>query len=170
MRAFALIVFVLTALPALVSAQADPVRAFVQKHRHLAEAEHINLGGFLLQIAANHTDDEDAALLLSKISHLRVFTVENSAAIAPAEVLGLRQSLRAKSFEDLLFVRDGLDKIDIMIRETPEAITDVVLLIQEPEGFTLLSLEGWLRYDDLRRLNIDVDGMAYLSELPEERP
>lgn len=153
-----------------ISAQADPIRAFVNKYKQIEEAENINLGGFVLTLAAGFTDDEDAAKLLKKVSQLRILTIDRADVVSASEVLGLQQSLRAKDFEDLMYIRDGQDHIDILIRETPKAITDVVLLIREPESFTLISLEGWLRYEDLRDLNINIDGMAHLSELPEVRP
>lgn len=166
--AFVLALFV--AATTSLTAQADPIRAFVNKYKELEEAENINLGGFVLTLAAGFTDDEEAAQLLKKVSHLRILTIDQADLVSPTDLLGLRQSLQAKDFEDLMYIRDGLDHIDILVRETPKAITDVVLLIREPESFTLISLEGWLRYEDLRELNIDINGMSHLSGLPELRP
>jgi hypothetical protein len=89
--------------------------------------------------------------------------------VNPAEYQRLVKAVRRDRFEDLMSIKDEDDNIQIMIREKGETVTDVLVLINGDDHFTLLSLEGKLKFSDLNNLHIDIDGAEHFEKVPERK-
>lgn len=155
----------LVAFIANINAQADPVKAFFNKYKHTEEASNISLGGWMLDFAASHSDDDEAGSFIRKIDRLRVLSLPNSADVDPADLLSLRQSTLANNFEELMQVRDGSELVNIYLRENEEAITDVLIVVTDDTELTLVSLTGYLLLEDLKELDLDIEGTEALENV-----
>jgi len=160
--------FLLMGIAPLLS-QADPIRRFFNQYKDYDDVTHVKLQGWLLKIASRHADDDSAEKLLRKISHLRIMTMENGSLVTPASYNQLLREVRDESFEDLLQLREGSERIDILFKEKNGEITDVLLLISSEDEFMLLNLEGRLKFSDLNDLDIEVEGGDYFKKIPEEK-
>lgn len=149
--------------------QADPVKRFYNQYKDFEDVTHIKLQGWLLRIASNYADDADAEKLLKKVTHLRIITMEDGSLVTPASYNKLLDEVRKDSFEDLLQLREGSERIDMLFKEKKGEITDVLLLISGDGEFLLLSLQGHLKFSDLNDLDIDVDGGNYFKQIPEDK-
>ncbi|MEL6639212.1 MAG: DUF4252 domain-containing protein [Bacteroidota bacterium] len=150
--------------------QSPSLEAFYQRYEKLEAVSQVKLQGWLLEMAAEYSDEAEAERLLKELSYVRVMIFPEGQAVEKQAVKDLVKSLKGESFGELMQIRDEGTRVDILTREENESITGLVALINEPnEQFILLSLEGSLRFKDLRRLRINVDGMEHLEKLPEQR-
>ncbi len=154
------------------TAQNDPIQRFIETHQTLQTSSSVDLSGFVLDFAMHKEEGKQSSTSLrSRLTRLRVWSVEEGVTVPTGDILALRQALQAHDFEPLITIRKGSELIDVLLRENEAGITDVLLLINgENDDFTLLNIQGLLRYEDLRELNLDVEGSEELKELPAERP
>jgi len=165
--------FILSALLALgpffAFAQPKAIAQFYEKYTQHEDVTDVKLQGWLLEIASNFADDEQAKKILSKITYLRVLVMEEGNLVSPEEYKSLLKDIRQSSFEELFKIREGQQDIGFYIREKGDSITDVLLLVNGDDEFVLLSLEGLLKFSDLNDLHIDIDGAEHFKKLPEKK-
>jgi len=150
-------------------AQRAPIRSFYQKYKGMENTENIQLSGWVLKLAATFSQEEEAGNLLRHISRLRVLTMDDGNIVPRSEFNQLLKQVRKDKFEDLMHIREDGEDVQILIREDKDRITDVLLLVHGKDSFTMLSLEGALRFKDLKDLKIDVEGGDQFQRLPEKR-
>ena len=148
-------------------AQSKSVNRFIKKQGRLADSEHLNIGGFVLKIAAKFVDDDDASRIVRHLSRLRVMTVPGASRISAEAIRDLKQGVRSESFEDFFMAREGGQRIEVLVRDTEEGITDLLMLIQESDEdkLTLVSVEGLFRFSDLKDLSLEFEGSDILEDI-----
>ena len=154
---------------AIANAQHPSVKAFYDKYMGLEKVTNISLQGWVLQMAAEFTDEEDGKALLEKITKLRVMVMEEGNLVSKNDYRSLTQSLEKDSFEKLMDVRDGDDNIDIYLQEKGGNISNVLLMVNSPDEFVMLSLEGNLKFEDLKKLDFDLDGAEHFKKIPKDK-
>ncbi len=164
-----LFLLALVALPMLCLAQSKAINEFYNKYRQDEHFLDIKLSGGLLNLVANKTEDEQDKRVIRKITALRALVLEEGHSVREEDYTQLLRDAKADSFEELIKVRDGGDKVEILIREKGNAISHVLLLVNGEDSFVLLSLEGLLQFSDLNNIHIDIKGADFLRDLPERR-
>jgi len=150
-------------------AQNSTLEGFYQKYTQFENVTDVKLQGWLLKLASEYSDEEQANKLLEKITHLRVLVMEEGNLVSPQDYKRLLKNIRSESFETLFEVKEQQQDIALYLREDGDTITDVLVLVNSPDNFVLLSLEGLLKFSDLNDLNIDVEGMEHLEKLPDDK-
>jgi hypothetical protein len=152
------------------SAQSKTINSFIKKQGRLAESEHLDIGGFVLKVAAKLSKDEEVGEVARHLSRLRVMTVPEASRIPAAALTDLRQGVKSERFEDFFYAREGSDRIEVLLREGEEGITDLLLLLQDKEedSLTLVSVEGLFRFKDLENLSLEFEGSDILGYLARE--
>lgn len=156
-------------LPTITFAQSKAIESFYNKYKGQEDISKVELKGWVLRLAAKFTDEDDAGELVRKVTKLRLLNMENGNLVSRSELGHLVKAVQADHFEDLMQIREDGDDIRIMIREQGDAVTDILVLISGEDGFTLLSLEGKMRFKDIQNLTIDVDGGEHLEKVPAKR-
>ena len=148
-------------------AQSKSINRFIKQQGRLAESDHLSIGGFVLKIAAKFVDDDGARDVVRHLSRVRVMTVPAATRIPGEAIRELREGVKSESFEDFFMAREGSDRIEVLIRESGEGITDLLLLLQdrEEDQLTLVSVEGLFRFKDLENLTLDFEGSDILRDL-----
>ncbi len=151
-------------------AQSPSLEKFYQQYEQLEDVSQVKLQGWLLEMASEFADEADAERILKDLSYIRVMIMSEGSLVDKKEMSQLVKSLKGESFGELMQIRDEGTRVSILTREENESITGLVALINKPdESFVLLSLEGRLRFNDLRELQINVEGMEHLEKIPEKR-
>lgn len=145
----------LTLATFFLQAQTTAIDAFVDKYRGLEDATHINMSGGLLNWINEAKTEEGQKTFRSKIESLRIFSVDQVSAIDADDVNTLRQTIYANGYEELIRIRDGKDLVHICIRENRNVIEELVILVDNVDDFTIVSLAGEIYYDDLKEINLD---------------
>lgn len=169
MKNIIMIIACIAILPTIALAQNKQIEKFYNKYKAQENVTDINLQGWVLSVAAKFAD-EDSGNILEKITKLRVLVVEDKNIVPTSEYKQLIKDVRRESFEDLIQVNEGKSKVNIMMRESGNKITNVLLLVSGDDEFIMLSLEGNLDWEDLKSLEIDVEGAEHLKKLPKDQP
>lgn len=155
--------------PVFLTAQVKPIAAFYDKYKQLDNVTEVKLQGWLLQLAAKHADDPGDKSILEKVTHLRVLTMKEGNLVTADDYRQLLRDVRREAFEELVKFKEGAKQVDLLIREDKQAVTDVLIVVNSPDGFILLSLEGRLNFGDLNDLELNIEGSEPLRKLPEQK-
>ncbi len=150
-------------------AQSKNIQNFYNKYAAYENATDINVQGWVLKLASAFSEDEKAQKTLDKITQLRILIMEDENLVSYDDRKKLMRSLKKDKFEEFLQVRDGGDKVDFFLREEGDQITNILMVVNGKDGFVLLSLEGLLNLEDIKDLNIDLEGSEHLKKLPKHR-
>ena len=143
---------------------------FYDQYNQLENVSDVELRGWVLKMASHFENEEEGTRILENISFLRVLIMEEGNLVKPGELKGLISDLRKDQFDELMQIRSEGSIVDIYIREDGEEITDVFAVINDPnESFLMISLEGKLKFSDLNKLDIDIDGMEHFEKIPEKK-
>lgn len=82
----------------------------------------------------------------------------------------LQKGLSANSFETLSEIRSGGDRVQIMMKEKKNVISDFVALIKGDDSFFVIAIEGEFDLNDIKDMNIDVDGFDKVKDVVDEVP
>lgn len=169
MKSKLLLLASLALAPFLLFGQTKSVKNFYQKYATYENANDITLQGWVLKLASRFADEEGGEKLLQKITKLRVLTMENGNLVKQTDFRNLLDDVKKDSFDDLMEIRDGTARVNFLIREKGDTITDVLILVNDIDSFVLLSLEGALKFSDLQNINIEVEGAEQFKKLPKEK-
>lgn len=159
----------LIGLPLIGMSQTPVIKSFYDKYKNMDKVQDVQLQGWLLELASTFTDEESAGNLLKKITQLRVLIMDEGNLVSQQEYKSLLKEVKKSQFEELIQIKDGDQKIEFLIREKGETITDVLVVINGPDDFVMLSLEGKLKFSDLNDLNIEIEGAEHFQKLPEAK-
>jgi hypothetical protein len=113
----------------------------------------------------SHDEDQDKSFRTT-LSHFEVLSV-NEPGVRGKDIQALRQGIQSNNYEELIRVRDGKDLIHVFLTEKePGIINQLIILVEGTEKFTLVSLSGEIRYEDLREMNFDGEAGDALEKLP----
>lgn len=157
-------------LPAMAAGQSRYITKFYDHYKSQEEVTNLNLHGFVVRLAGNFVDDQDAKKVLRKVSHLRLLLMEDANLVHPQEYTSLVKGIKSDRFEELMIIREGSQRIEFFLRESGDTITDVLMLLRGEDEFLLLSLEGAFNFSDLNDLRIDINGGEHFSKLPDRKP
>jgi hypothetical protein len=158
------------ALASQLSAQSRAVRDFMQNTPRQQEAVRLNIGSLALSIGRGFVEDDEARNILRRIYHASILVYDDNNPVDQSQVSTLMAGLKREKFEELGYFRDeDEDMVRILIKEDGDFITDLVLLVEGPDNFVMLNLEGRLRYTELNDLSLSLNGSDKLKKLPEDR-
>jgi hypothetical protein len=164
-----IICIVLLYLPIASFAQSKAIEDFYNHYQGQKDISRVELQGGILNLVASFTDESDADELIRKVTRLRVLNMDEGNLVSKSDLGRLVKAVKRDRFEDLMQIRDEGDDIQILIREQKGAITDILVLIYGDENFTMLSLEGKMRFKDIQNLNIEFEGGEHLEKVAKER-
>lgn len=168
-----IILILCVVLPILSYGQDKSVKKFYNKYKYDETVTSVKIQGWMLKMAAKFAEDEEddgeAAELLRKVTRLRVIAMEDGNVISKKDLNQFKKEMAADNFEPLMQVREDGQIIDFFIREADEVITDLVVLVKDKEEFIMLNLEGNLKFEDLRKLDFDVEGGDSFKKLPTKK-
>ncbi len=169
-------ILLLLCLPALMSAQTRSINQFYNKYKHGKETMNFTVPGWLIRlgssIAKNHVDgpEEKAALNMArKIRKAKLLIMENQNRIDPKDMQRLIDDVKRRDhFEELIYVRDGKTRVNMLIRNSAETIENMLILVSEEDEFVMVSLKTRLRFDDLNELIRSLEKDMDFDILPDE--
>ena len=151
-------------------AQTESVKKFYDRYTNQEKVSDYTINGWLLKVASEYSDNADAGKVLEKITQLRVLVMDDGNPISSHEYKDFMKVLRKDNFEELIKIKDKDVDVDFFIREEAEHITNVLMLVNEKDGFVLISLEGLLKMEDLKNINLDIEGGKHFEAMGKKIP
>ncbi len=152
-----LILLLLLAAPLALFAQNKNIESFYNKYMNQQNVTNINMEGWVLNLASEYIDEDSGEAFLKDVSKLRIMVMEEGNLVQPEEYNGLISSLRSDNFEELMTVRDGETKVNLYAQQKDGIISNAVMMVNEPDEFVLLSLEGAIKLEDLQNIQLNMD-------------
>lgn len=107
---------------------------------------------FAVDIASWFLDEETDRVLLRKINKVRVLAFENGNPVSERDIQRFDSKAKRRQLEELMYVRQGKRHIRVMAKENDDAIRKIVVLVQSPSEFALISVQGRFHWDDISKV------------------
>ena len=155
-----ILISALTLLPLILAAQTVSINEFYRKYKVSDEENtHLTLPGWVVKLGvgiakgqAEDKDEKQALAMGKKIGKVRILTFEDSNPVSKKDLERLTEGVRKERFEDLVMVRDEGTNVHLMIREKREKIKNLLILVNEEDSFTMVSLKSKLKYEEIQDL------------------
>jgi Domain of unknown function (DUF4252) len=153
---------ILAMLPFLAMAQSKSVNTFQDKYSDHEDVTYVTIKGSLFNLIASiaeYDDDPDEDLkamanIANGIKSMQVLKVPYyDTDLSRDEVAGLRKSLEKENYEEFLMVKEGKELINVMAQGAEDEIRNMLVLVDEREAFTVISIDGKLSMKDLSYLS-----------------
>ena len=150
---FAILIF---AIPVTTFSQNKSINKFYRQYKKGPEVRSFKVPGFLInlggKIGKKHVDGEieKMALQLTKyIKGTRIMVAEDGSPVPPKAVGKLTKDVKSQGFDDWIQVRSEETRVSIMAREKNGKIKNMMILVNEPDNFVMLSMKSKLKPEHL---------------------
>jgi hypothetical protein len=153
---------IIAMLPFLAMAQSKSVTSFQDKYSSHDDVTYVTVKGSLFNLIASiaeYDDDADEdtqamARIASGIKSMEVLQVPfYDTDLNREEVATFRNALAKEDYEEFLMVKEGKELINVMAQGASDEIRNMLVLVEEKEEFTLISINGTLSMKDLSYLS-----------------
>jgi len=127
---------------------------FYKKHKSDENVVSFGLPTGLMSLFLNNDEDKELKEFLKNIDDLRFFIAEDSNKSLLPE---LNKYLPEEHYKDIMIIKDGGDKVIFKARENGDAISEIIMLVEEDSSFVVMSVEGEFTYDDIKNFAKSVD-------------
>lgn len=148
------------ALPLTIMAQSNVVVDFQDKYSDDRDATFVSIKGSLFNFVASiaDIDDDPEAQALGRIAEgirsmqvLQVPYFESD--LSRADIENLKRALNKEDYEELMSVKDGKEYVHILAQGSANEIRNMLILVDDKNDFTMISIDGKLSMEDLTYLS-----------------
>lgn len=158
-------------------ANAQAIDNFHEKFRNDSKYVCVSVESGLLKFLSNiQTDDRDSdefLRALAGINKINIYKIDrNESSFDEKSFRDFKKDIRKDKYEELMVVRDGRTHLDFMIREEKGKISDLLMLVDEPDEFFLLTLSGDIDLAMVSKISesLDIDGAEHLKKMDDKSP
>jgi hypothetical protein len=155
---------IIAMFPFLAMAQSKAVSAFQDKYSDHDDVTFVTIKGSLFNLIgsiAEYDDDDDPdedlqalGRIADGINSMEVLRVPfYDTDLNREELSSLRNSLAKDDYEEFLMVKEGKELVNVMAQGADDEIRNMLILVEEKEDFTLISINGKLSMKDLSYLS-----------------
>lgn len=156
-------IVLLLAIPMILPAQSRSIEKFFDAHKDNDDYTLIEITGNLFSL----TRGKDKPKNKIRIDGFQLLSApKGTAGISKLDVKGFTNLIKNESFEDLIVVRDSDSRFNFMIQESNGIISELVMIADEEDSITVMSLHGHIPTDELKNLHneVDIDGLKHLDK------
>jgi len=151
----------LMVFPIFMSAQSRSIEKFFEAHKDNDDYTLIEISGNLFKLGKHKENRKiriDGFQLLS--------APKGSSGLSLSEVRGFANQIKNENFEDLITVRDSDTRFNFMVQESNGIISELVMIADEDDSFTIMSLRGKIPTEELDNLydEVEIDGLEKLKK------
>ena len=130
------------------------------KYKDYDGAIAVTVPGFAVHVGSWFIDDRQDRKLAQKVGKVRVLFFEDGSPITARDTRRFARKAKPRGLEDLIVARQGDTHVRVMAKErrNGKGIRKVVVFVNSPDGFALVSVRGRLRYKDLSRILDEYSG------------
>ncbi len=167
--------------PLASQAQTKAVNHFYKDYKKTEGAQKFTLPGWIIDLGAGigkmsveSEEEKEILKLVKKINKIKVLSIEAADEIKQKDLNKLYRGLEKESFEKLIQVKDGNQRMNLMIREKKGRLKNFVLVAKDEGEFILVSIKSKISMNMLnaliKKLNEDFEvDMLIPEEILEEK-
>ncbi len=132
-------------------------------------------GGILNMLSGIKTNDEEAQEMLnamSKIDAINVHSIDRDEdEFAESDIEKFKKNVQKDKYDELMIVRDGDTDVDFLIKEKKGKISDLLLVVDEPDEFIIVNISGEIDLKTIAKIvdNLDLKGSHHMEKLEEKQ-
>jgi hypothetical protein len=122
------------------------------KYKDYDGAKALRIGGWTPKFASLFIKGKEERRLTRRMGKVRFLHFEDQDnPVRDSDINRLvRRTSNEGGLQELIMVRDGNTRVHVLGKERGGIIRKMVVLVQEPESFTFVSLKGRLRFKDIQ--------------------
>ena len=136
-------------LPFISFAQTEAIDEFYASHRLAENNIKIKLGNSLLRMGSWFIEEPAARALVRKSNRARILIAEDQGHVSRSEINQLVKSINRDGYESLAILRDGMEKVEVYIREDRDYIRNLLVIVQADDNFIMASLDCRMTFADI---------------------
>lgn len=155
-------IVLLMAIPMILPAQSSSIQSFFDSHKDNDDYTLIEITGNLFKLTRGKNKPEGKI----RIDGFQLLSApKGGEGISPIDVKGFTSRIMNQSFEDLIRVRDSDTRFNFMVKENNGIISELVMIADEDDSITVMSLFGRIPTEELQNLHneVDIDGLEHLK-------
>jgi len=156
--------------------QSQAVMEFHDKYKDNGKYLSVRIdGGILNMLSGIKTNDEEAQEMLnamSKIDAINVHSIDRDEdEFAESDIEKFKKNVQKDKYDELMIVRDGDTYVDFLIKEKKGKISDLLLVVDEPDEFIIVSISGEIDLKTIAEIadNLDLKGSHHMEKLEEKQ-
>ena len=124
------------------------------KYKDYDGAISLSVPGYLVDIASWFVEEKTERKALRHINKVRalIFAEDNPSPVTAVDLQKFRRKANRRHLDELMTIRDGNTHVQIWGKERRAALRKLVVLVQSPDEFVLLSVKGHIRIQDLTKM------------------
>jgi len=124
------------------------------KYKDYDGAISLSVPGYLVDIASWFVEEKTERKALRHINKVRalIFAEDNPSPVTAIDLQKFRRKANKRHLDELMTIRDGSTHVQIWGKERRDALRKLVVLVQSPDEFVLLSVKGHIRIQDLTKM------------------
>ncbi len=112
----------------------------------------LTVPAFVVEMGSWFLDEKQDRTLVRTVNKVRVMYFENGSPVSERDLRRFTRKAKRRHLEDMVMVREGKQHVHVMAKERRNALRKIVVLVQSPGEFAMVSIRGHLRWDDINRL------------------
>jgi len=171
-----IILFALLLLGQAGFSQSQAVENFHNKYKDNGKYISVRIDGGILNILSGiETNDEEAREMLeamTKIDAINVHSIDRDEdEFAESDITKFKKDVQKEKYDELMIVRDGDTDVDFLVKEKKGKISDLLLVVDEPDEFTIVSISGEIDLKTIAEIteNLDIKGSKHMDKLEEKQ-
>ncbi len=138
------------------------------KYKDFDDGVNLEAPRSIITIASWFVPAKEDRKLVRKVHRARVMYFENGRnPVSEKDMKKFHKRAKKRGLEDLLYIREGSSKtqVRLMIKDRGSAIRKLVVLVNSPEEFVLVTIKGKLKWEDINKALKD-----YEKDIEKEAP
>jgi hypothetical protein len=128
-------------------------RGLYWKYKDYDGAITVSLPEFAIEMGSWFVQDDGTRDVISKINHVRVLVfTEGNNPIRAKDMRKFHKKARRRHLEELMAIRDGSTRVSILGKDRRSILKKVVVLVNTPDEFVLVSVRGRLDLSNISGL------------------
>ena len=152
--------------------QSQAVMNFHNNYKDNGKYLSVKIEGGLLKMLSNvETNDEDTQDFLDAVSKIEAIDVHsidrNEENFDESGINKFKREIKKENYDELMIVRDGDSDVDFLIKERKGKISDLLLVVEEPDEFVIVNISGEIDLKTIAKVteNLDIKGKKHLEKL-----
>jgi len=159
-------------LALMIRAQSNPVDEMFNKYSEKEGFTIITISGKMFSMFANlDEENNNADNVINKLKSIRILSVEDTLLNSGLNFYSeLSKKLDLSVYEDLMMVKEGKDITRILIKQTGNTISELLIITGGPGGNSLISIKGNLNLKNISELSnsVGIDELKSLDKIDKE--
>lgn len=156
--------------------QSQAVMDFHNKYKDSGKYLSVRIDGGLLNLLSGiETNDEEAQEMLDamgKIDAINVHSIDRDEDdFEESDINTFKRDVKKEKYDELMIVRDGDTDVDFLIKEKKGKISDLLLVVDEPDEFVIVNISGEIDMKTIAKItdNLDLKGCKHMDKLDEKQ-